>query len=67
MKIYFPDDPIKQEMLEALIKLSQKICEEHYDVSLSLNNCQCSMCFSARQAVYLIEKATNQKIEEVLG
>jgi len=56
MKIYFPDDPIKQEMLEALVEVYKDLRAEAGCLTTSHDYLDA-----------VIEKATNKKIEEVLG
>jgi hypothetical protein len=55
MKVYFPDDPIKQEMIETLIEL--------YDIGTGG-----LPAISEKYKKYksLIERATGMTIEEVL-
>lgn len=55
MKTYFPDDPVKQERLELLVSL----CNEYKIKSPDLYN-------EIILTINEIEKATNEKIEEVL-
>ena len=67
MKIYFPDDPIKQEMLEALIE-EYKMLNNIYESGILLAGTDAKTIYeeilkSKKQA---IEHATGLKIEEVL-
>lgn len=63
MKTYFPDDPIKNEMMNALIDLliDSMNLYQHYP-----NNFRMTAKEYFAEEIKTIEKATGLKIEEVL-
>ena len=65
MKIYFPDDPVKQEMLKDLVDIyhesTDRVCNDCL-ADRRIFDCDCSRSIS----MLAIEKATGEKIEEVL-
>lgn len=54
MKIYFPDDPVKQKLLEGFIELTIE--------SINVHGKEKNI-----EEIELIEKATGKSIEEVLS
>ena len=67
MKIYFPDDPIKQEMIEALIK-EYKLLNNIYESGILLAGKNVETIYEeiSKSKKQAIERATGLKIEEVL-
>lgn len=67
MKTYFENDPDKQEMLEAIVFASKEICNL---CRSSGNEFGCGViipsCPKYRPLKSLIERITNESIEEVL-
>lgn len=62
MKTYFPDDPIKQELLNALIEMLKDSANEYSRIYRKRTWQE-----YYKTEISTIEKATNEKIEEVLG
>jgi hypothetical protein len=63
MKIYFPDDKVKQDMLEALIKIHREYHNDGCCADCNApNGCYCISNISARA----IESATGKTIDEVM-
>ncbi len=57
MKIYFPDDPIKQEMLEGLV-----FVYEHTNPICDNNTETCVLC----KIQPIIERAAGESIKEII-
>lgn len=63
MKTYFPDDPVKQEMFEMIIGDFESLMDI---TGYTIKEIRSEEIIIFIDKLELIEKATNEKIEEVL-
>ena len=63
MKIYFENDPDKQEMLKIIIKDYKMYC---FYCNMNNDHAKCFICGCKVELKQLIERITGDKIEEVL-